>query len=196
MGYSKTVDEFFAKPSPYAKQLAELRQIMLDAGMEETLKWGSPVYVAHGKNIAGISAFKSYVGIWFFQGALLSDVKGVLMNAQEGKTVAMRQWRFQKDEPLDVPLISSYIREAMANAREGREIKPAKAKPLVLPLELKEALKSDDVLKQQFDQLSKSCRREYAEYIGEAKREDTRMRRLEKSLALIREKKGLHDKYT
>ncbi len=197
MAYAKSVDEFFSKPSPYASQLASLRQIMLDAGLTETLKWGAPVYVAHGKNIAGIGSFKSYVGIWFFQGALLSDPKGVLVNAQEGKTVAMRQWRFQGDDPIDGAMIPAYLEEAIANAREGREIKPTKAgvKPIVVPDELKQALKENSALKTAFAALSKSCQREYAEYIGEAKREETRNRRLEKSIGLILDQKGLHDQY-
>ncbi len=195
MAYAKSVEEFFSKPSAYAKELESLRRLMLGTGMEETLKWGAPVYVAYGKNIAGIGLFKSYTGIWFFQGALLSDPKGVLINAQEEKTVAMRQWRFTKGESIDEKEVISYVQEAMENAKEGREIKPEKGKPIIIPAELKRALQQDTTLKQQFDALSKSCKREYAEYIAEAKREETRLRRLEKSIAMIREKKMLHDKY-
>ncbi|MBK7633096.1 MAG: hypothetical protein IPJ13_01585 [Saprospiraceae bacterium] len=44
--------------------------------------------------MVGLAAFKSYTGIWFFQGGLLDDKQQFLMNAQEGKTKAMRQWRF------------------------------------------------------------------------------------------------------
>lgn len=195
MGYAKSVNEFYSRPSLYAQQLGILRNLMLDAGLEETLKWGIPVYMAHKKNIAGVSSFKSYFGIWFYQGALLEDSAGVLMNAQEGKTVAMRQWRFAEDDPIDETLILRYLQEAIEHAKEGREIKPEKAKPIVIPAELKKAFLEDATLKQQFDALSKSCRREYAEYIAEAKRQETRLRRLEKSIAMIREKKGLHDQY-
>lgn len=196
MAYAKSVDEFFSRPSAYTKQLSALRRIMLNTGMKETLKWGAATYVAHGKNIAGISSFKSYVGIWFFQGALLTDSRGVLQNAQKGKTVAMRQWRFQEGDVIDAKMVTAYVLEAIENAKEGREIKPVKTnKPVVLPDELKDVLVADQTLKSQFDQLSKSCRREYAEYIAEAKRADTRLRRLEKAVAMIRENRGLHDKY-
>lgn len=195
MGYAKSVDEFFSQPSPFQKHLLHLREICLHTGMTETLKWGIPVYVAHDKNIAGICAFKSYFGIWFYQGALLDDNKNMLINAQEGKTVAMRQWRFTEHDRIDEQLILSYLQEAIENARSGREIKPAKSKPLELPIELKQALYNDHMLKQQFESLSISCKREYAEYIAEAKKEETRLRRLEKTIGLILQKKGLHDKY-
>jgi uncharacterized protein YdeI (YjbR/CyaY-like superfamily) len=54
-----------------------------------------PVYALKGKNVAGFSAFKSWAGIWFFQGVFLKDEKGVLINAQEGTTKGLRQWRFK-----------------------------------------------------------------------------------------------------
>ncbi|MCB0693361.1 MAG: YdeI/OmpD-associated family protein [Lewinellaceae bacterium] len=195
MAYAQSIDDFFSRPSPFSEQLATLRQIMLDAGLQETLKWGIPVYVGHQKNIAGIAAFKSYAGIWFYQGALLSDPGGVLVNAQEGKTQAMRQWRFQEGDHLDRSLVRSYLEEALEHAREGREVVAKKSRPLVIPEELRQALASDPDVARQFDQLSLSCRREYAEYIGEAKREETRLRRLEKAIPMILAQKGLQDQY-
>lgn len=195
MDNAKSINAFFARPTNFKDQLFTLREIVLRTGMKETLKWGIPVYMAHGKNIVGISSFKFYFGLWIYQGALLTDPSGVLMNAQEGKTVAMRQWRFAEGDPIDETLILKYLQEAIEHAKAGREIKPEKAKPIVIPAELKRAFQQDGLLKHQFDALSTSCRREYAEYIGEAKREETRLRRLEKSIAMIREKKGLHDQY-
>jgi uncharacterized protein YdeI (YjbR/CyaY-like superfamily) len=61
--------------------------------MTETVKWGVPVYTIEGKNIVGIAGFKAYVGLWFFQGAMLKDKKKKLINAQDGKTKALRQCR-------------------------------------------------------------------------------------------------------
>lgn len=195
MAYPTTIDQFFARPSPFSGVLLDLRTIMLEVGMTETLKWGIPVYMAHGKNIAGIAAFKSYAGIWFYQGALLADPAGVLINAQEGKTVAMRQWRFQLGEPVDRSLVQAYLEEAIGHADTGQEIKPRRARPVVIPEELQRAFASNPDLNMKFDRLSISCQREYAEYIGEAKREETRMRRLEKVIPIILAQKGLQDQY-
>ena len=73
-------------------------------GLEETVKWGGPVYVADGKNIVGLGAFKSYFALWFFQGALLADQEKVLVNAQEGRTKALRQWRFENKREIKTRL--------------------------------------------------------------------------------------------
>ena len=96
----KTIDEFMENQGEHKKALIRLREIILSTGLIETIKWGSPVYTLNGKNIAGIGAFKSYFGIWFFQGALLQDLQKNLVNAQEGKTKALRQWRFKSIQEL------------------------------------------------------------------------------------------------
>ena len=61
----------------------------------------SSVYVYKNKSIIGLSAFRNYFGFWFFQGAFLNDYKKILVNVQEGKTKAMRQWRFHKIGEID-----------------------------------------------------------------------------------------------
>jgi len=69
--------------------------------MTETIKWSAPVYTFEGKNLVGLGAFKSYVGLWFFQGSLLNDKKKKLINAQEGKIKALRQWRFNSVKEIE-----------------------------------------------------------------------------------------------
>src|SRR5687768_7537380 len=71
-----------------------LKSILSKTILVETTKWGAPTYIFNGKNVLGIGGFKSYVGIWFFHGALLKDPSGKLVNAQEGVTKVLRQWRF------------------------------------------------------------------------------------------------------
>ena len=65
----------------------------------------------------------------------------------------------------------------------------------MLPDELKEAIASDIELAEQFEKLSQSCKREYAEYIGEAKKVETKVNRLNRIIPLILKGKGLNDKY-
>jgi len=89
----KTPEEYIAKNKDWQQSLILLREILLSTQMRETIKWGVPVYTFEGKNIVGITAFKLYVGLWFFQGAMLKDKKKKLINAQAGKTKALRQWR-------------------------------------------------------------------------------------------------------
>lgn len=191
----KTVDDYIAKSTQWQDVLTKLREIILSTGLEETVKWGGPAYTLNGKNIVGLGAFKSYTGIWFFQGVFLKDEKNKLVNAQEGKTRALRQWRFNSVKEMDPDLIKSYIFEAIDNQKEGKEIKPARTKPVVIPPELQNAFQRNSTLQDRFNELSPACKREYAEYVAEAKREDTRLRRIEKIIPMIMEKAGLNDKY-
>jgi len=165
--------------------------------MTETIKWGAPVYTFERKNIVGIGAFKSYVGLWFFQGALLNDKKKKLINAQEGKTKALRQWRFNsvKEIEAESKTIKQYLKEAILNQKQGKEIKPERKKLLEIPKELNDFIKKDKKVKESFNSLSLSKQREYAEYISEAKRDETKLKRLFKIAPIILKGKGLNDKY-
>jgi len=190
------VDEYIAKKSEWKAELELLRSAFKDLPLEETIKWGAPTYVYKGKNVVGLAAFKNYCGLWFFQGALINDKYNVFINAQEGKTKAMLQWRFNSIDEIDIKKIKEYTLEAINNVEEGKEIKPKKnTKPVVIPSELEIEFSKDTSLENNFKNLSLSCQREYAEYITEAKRETTRLRRLEKIIPMIKEQKGLNDKY-
>ncbi len=197
MSGKSTVEEYIRKHERWSEALKVLREIIRSTGLEETLKWGAPTYTLEGKNVVGLGAFKSYVGMWFFQGALLKDEQQKLINAQEGKTRAMRQWRFQSVDEIreQAETIRAYVEEAITNQREGREIKPRRDKPLIIPEPLASSLAGDGELKRCFEALSRSRQREYAEYIAEAKREETRQKRLEKIIPLILAGKGLNDRY-
>ena len=190
----KSFQDYIVKNSTYTKELNHLRNVLLTCNLKETIKWGIPVYAFDGKNVVGLSAFKGYFGLWFYQGALINDTKNKLVNAQEGKTQAMRHWRFESADEIDEKLIKVYVQNSIDNFKSGKEIKPQK-KPLIIPNELKEALASDNDLGNFFDGLSLTYKREFAEYIGNAKREETRKNRLEKIIPMIREGKGLNDKY-
>ena len=191
----KTVEQYISSLEDWQEETIKLREILQSMDLEETVKWGGPVYVAHGKNVVGLGAFKSYCALWFYQGALLDDEDNVLINAQEGKTKALRQWRFDNQRDIKTRQIKKYVRQAMALAADGKEIKPRRNRPLVLPKELKAALAKDNKAKANFDKMSKSCRREYAEHIAEAKRDETKQRRLKKIMPIIRSAQGLNDKY-
>jgi uncharacterized protein YdeI (YjbR/CyaY-like superfamily) len=168
---------------------------MLSTEMEETLKWGAPAYIINKKNVVGLGAFKSYAGLWFFQGALLKDPKKLLINAQEGKTNAMRQMRFASLDDLDINVIRAYVDEAIQNQKAGMEIKPVSKREFKIPEEMGKAFENDAGLKEKFESFSHSHRREFAEYVSEAKRPETRIRRLEKIIPMIKNTKGLNDRY-
>lgn len=188
--------EYIEKKESWSKELSTIRKVLLELPLEETIKWGAPTYTYNGKNIVGLAAFKNYCGLWFFQGALLKDDQKVLINAQEGKTKAMLQWRFSSMEEIDVELIKSYALEAIENQKEGRAIKSQKnTRPLIIPELFQKELDENSQLKEKFEAFSLSYKREYTDYISNAKREETKQKRLQKIIPMILEKKGLHDKY-
>lgn len=139
--------------------------------------------------------FKNHYALWFHQGVFLKDKSSMLVNAQEGKTKAMRQWRFEEDDSIDEDLVLYYIEEAIQNCRDGKEVKVKRKVGVTIPPLLRETLKQNSKLNIAFKALTPGKQREYAEYIGEAKREETRQGRLLKITPMILEGKGLHDKY-
>ncbi len=194
-----TVDEYIAarcqERPEHADALAKLRRAVHIKPLKETIKWGAPCYTHNGKNVVGIAAFKAYVGLWFHQGALLKDPANVLVNAGEGKTKALRQWRFEKASDIKSAAVRDYVKEAIQLAEDGKEIKPSRSEPVKIPPELTAAFKADPALKSAFDALTPGKRRDYANHIAEAKRDTTRQSRLEKIIPMIKKGGGLHDKY-
>ncbi|OEK04538.1 YdeI/OmpD-associated family protein [Roseivirga misakiensis] len=196
---SKNVEDYFAPDAPQVEQMTYLRAILKAFPFEETVKWAFPVYTISGKNIIGLGGFKAYAGIWFFQGCFLRDEANQLVNAQEGKTHAMRQWRFQSVQEIkeNEDLIKAYIEEAIENHHAGKEYKPPKKspKPLIIPTELQSVLDNNLALKESFQAHSLTNQRDFAEYIAMAKRDNTKQSRLEKIIPMIQNGIGLKDKY-
>ncbi len=188
-------DDFISHFPEWKNELKKLRSLLLTTELTETIKWGMPVYTINGKNVVGLGAFKSYVGIWFYQGVFLKDKKKKLINAQEGKTKAMRQWRFPSLDEIDDQSILEYVEEAIQNQKDGKEIKPAKNKTLILPKELTTYFSKNINIKNAFDKFTLGKKREFAKYISEAKREGTKLKRLEKIAPMILAGQGLNDKY-
>ena len=163
----------------------------------EAFKWGSPVYTSGGKNIFWIARFKNHFGLGFFNGMFLKDPKNVLVNAQEGKTQAMRHWKFISDKNIDSSTVLAYMNEAIENQKKGMQLMPKKKKDVLptLPKLLKEALDKSPNTQKAFDTLAPYKKRDYAEYISTAKQEKTKLSRLEKILPMINKGLGLNDKY-
>ena len=190
----KRVDTYIKKHEKWSAVLEAARKILLATEMEEAVKWGGPAYTLDGKIVIGLAAFKNHCAIWFHNGAFLKDAEKRLMNAQEGTTRGLRQWRFEEGDKLPVGLVKSYVKEAIENQLAGKTIKPKQHK-LSIPDELAVALKKSAKLNKAFEKLTPGKQREYAGHIGSAKQEVTRLSRLQKAKPLILSGVGLHDKY-
>jgi len=193
-GY-KTVDEYILNVKEGSGILIVLRELIGLTELKETVKWGIPVYTINDKNVLGIAAFKTYVGLWFYNGSFLKDDAGVLVNASEGVTKAMRQWRFTSVDEIDDKLVLKYVNEAIENQKEGKELKPERSKPVIIPDDLKEVFNEDKELENCFNRFTPGKQREFVNYISEAKTTETRKARVQKVIPLILENIGLNDKY-
>lgn len=188
------VDGIIAKAPNWAQKIMnELREIILQCGLQETVKWGAPVYTHHG-NVVGLVALKNYVSLWFYEGAQHSDPKKVLIASGEN-TQALRQWRFTEVTEINRELVSQYVNEAALNSEKGIKTPKGKVKVPPVPDILKDVFKKEPELKKFFDRLAPSHKRDYIEHIAGAKREETKLRRLEKCLAQMREGKELNSQY-
>ena len=142
MKHSKSVDDYIRDAQQWQPELKRLREILKTTKLNEETKWGAPCYTHNGKNVVGIGSFKSYFGLWFHQGALLKDDKTVLLNAQEGKTKALRQWRMTSAKEINAAVIKRYVKEAIEHIDAGHQIKADRSKPVDVPSELRRALVS------------------------------------------------------
>lgn len=183
------IESFINKHNIWREELNYLRSLLHATELEESIKWGMPSYRCNGKNVIGIGAFKNHIGIWFHQGALLSDPNNILINAQKGKTTAMRSIKITKELPINKSILIPYITEAIRNAKDGKEIVPAKPtdikREVDIPNELQQAFESSSVLLAMFDGLTEIQRFDYVKYIASAKRATTKISRMEKIIPLI-----------
>ncbi|WP_353164075.1 DUF1801 domain-containing protein [Empedobacter brevis] len=173
----------------------KIQQIVNETELVKEFKWGGDVYTFNKKNVLAFSGFKHHFALWFHNGALLTDSYNVLVNANEAKTKALRQWRFNSAEDIDVKKVKEYVLEAIRLVKEGKEIKPEKSAPKEVSGILKNTLDQDIKLFTSFKTLTPGKQKEYIEYIEEAKQEKTKISRIEKIKPLILEGKGLNDKY-
>jgi uncharacterized protein YdeI (YjbR/CyaY-like superfamily) len=178
----------------WEEEIEIIKSILNKTELIETTKWGGIVYTINNKNVIGIGAFKNYFAIWFYNGVFLKDELNVLVNANEGVTKGLRQWRFSSKNEINENQIFSYIKEAIANEKEGKSIKPTKKERIVCAF-LESELKSDEELLLAFEKFTISKQNEFLEYIETAKQDKTKISRFEKIKPMILQNIGLNDKY-
>ena len=190
---NKRISEYLAKHSQWKEGLDKLRKILDKSELEPAIKWGAPIYHLNNKNVVGLLGFKNHFCLWFYQGVFLKDEKSLLINAQEGKTKAMRHLRFKDSNEVNVRIVTSYVKEAILNQKNGKEIKVVRKSPAFkLAPELKENFVKSKTLKKAFDKLSPAKQKEFSNYISTAKREETKKRRLQKIIPLIKTGKPIY----
>ena len=190
----KEEKNYWNKVNQWEEEIEILKSIISKTELVETTKWGGSIFTNNNKNILEIGGFKSYFGVWFLNGVFLKDEAQVLVNAQEGVTKALRQWRFQSKEEIKEKLLLQYIKEAIANEEKGLSHKPVK-KELIICDFFKNELTQSTAFAEAFLLFSPFKQKEFLEYIATAKQEKTKATRMEKIKPMILQNIGLNDKY-
>ncbi len=193
------VEWFFSKDTKWKEEYAELRNLVLDCGLTEELKWGCPCYTNNTEsqqesNIVLIHGFKEYCALLFMQGALLKDSKGILIQQTENVQAA-RQIRFSSLAEIlnHKTTIIEYIHEAIAINNAGLKVELKKITEYKVPEEFQIILDEMPALNTAFKALTPGRQKSYLFYFSQAKQAKTREARIEKYVPKILEGKGLED---
>jgi uncharacterized protein YdeI (YjbR/CyaY-like superfamily) len=190
---SQKIDDYINTLPAWSKKIcSRLRRIVLksDPAMIEDWKWG-PNYYLQGM-ICGYGAFQKHVSFVFFQGTLLKDKKKILQS--NPGNLHNRHIKFTDVAEIDEDVLLEYLLEAIDNNRKGKRLLEAKDKNLAVDKDITKAFKEAGLLTY-FEGLAYSHRKEYLQWIGDAKKEETRNSRIEKAIAKLSSKEMMHDKY-
>lgn len=198
----KRIDDYIDKSAEFAKPILQhLRHLVHHANpnVKETIKWGFASFDYKGP-LCSMASFKQHCVFGFWKAKLLHDPEGHLSErANQGGEAMGNLGRITSinDLPPDNILIN-FIREASRLNDEGIKL-PAPPKKdkgeLVIPGYLKESLKMNAAARDTFEKFSPTNKREYIEWINEAKTEETKARRLETAIEWMAEGKVRNWKY-
>ncbi len=198
----KRIDAYIVKAEPFAKPiLAHIRGLIHAAcpEVEETMKWSFPHFDYKGTMMCSMASFKQHCAFGFWKAALMKDAdKLVGMAKTEVAMGHMGRITSVKDLPSDKKMLS-LIKEAMKlnddDVKLPSRAKVTATKELEIPTWFTAALKRDAKVKKQFEAFSPGKKKEYVDWLVDAKTEATREKRMETALEWIAEGKQRHWKY-
>lgn len=178
----------------WTEELEALRQIVLETGLTEEIKWGVPVYTHKGKNIVNVSALKESANMGFYKGAIMKDSHQIL--EQQGNIQSARIIRFTDVARIHElkEVLKAYVLEAIAIEESGKKVETVK-NPEPVPEELLQAFDEDPAFKKAFFALTPGRQRGYIIHFSQPKQTTTRMGRIEKNKQRILDGVGFHDRY-
>jgi uncharacterized protein YdeI (YjbR/CyaY-like superfamily) len=194
----KRIDAYIAKAQPFAKPiLKHLRELVhrSNPDIDETIKWSMPHFDYKGKSIFGMASFKMHASFGFWRAGNLPDPDKIL-NSKEAMGHLGRITSL-KDLPPDKIMIK-YLKAAAKLVDGG--VKPPKKQPkpktqLVIPEYFIKTISKSKKALRTFENFSYSHKKEYVEWVTEAKTEETRKARLTKAIEWMSENKVRNWKY-
>lgn len=187
------VDAYIADSDQWPDEMAELRSVLLNGGLTESIKWGKPCYGHDGRNVAIMQEMNDFLALMFFKGALLADPDGVLVEQGPNSRSAKRMEFTSVDAVREhSDTVRKYIDEAIAVEDAGLDVGPP---PELVPVEeLQERLDADPEFRVAFESLTPGRQREYDLYFSDAKQAATRRSRIDRYAPKILEGKGFRDR--
>lgn len=197
----KAIDAYIAKSADFAKPiLNHIRNLVHKTcpGVEEKMKWSFPHFDYRDEMMCSMAAFKQHAVFGFWKAAIMKDPV-LLENARSEVAMGhLGRLTSLKELPSDKKM-TAWIKEAMQLNEKGIKLpsktKPAQKKELVVPDHFLKALSKNKKAKQVFENFAYSHKKEYLEWITEAKTEETRNKRMATALEWIAEGKGRNWKY-
>lgn len=188
------VDFYFKGSAKWSTELEQLRRVVLECGLTEELKWGTPCYTFQKKNIVLIHVFKEYCALLFFKGALLKSTDGLLIQQTENVQAA-RQIRFTSVREIVKlkSMLKTYIYEAIEVEKAGLKVDLKKTTEFKVTEEFQKKLKEKPALKEAFKALTPGRQRTYLLYFSSPKQTKTRESRIKKFIPQILKGIGLND---
>ena len=191
------IDAYIKKSGDFAKPILKHLRKVVHAGcpeVKETIKWSMPHFDYKGV-MCGMAAFKEHCAFGFWKESL------ILNRERSGEKSGMGSFGCIKslaDLPSEKMLIG-YVKKAAALNDAGIKVpgrtQPKKREPLTLPDDFSAALKKNAKARKTFEEFPPSKRRDYIEWVTEARREETRKERLGTSIKWLSEGKPRHWKY-
>jgi uncharacterized protein YdeI (YjbR/CyaY-like superfamily) len=197
----KRIDAYIAKSADFAKPvMVHLRGLIHNAcpDVSETIKWGMPSFEYKGPFI-GFAAFKKHMALGFWKAALMKDSKTLTGKDTKGSMGNLGRIESIEDLPKDSILIK-WIKEAKKLNDDGVKLNRAEKpkherKEYKMPAEFAKVLSKNKKAKEVFENFSPSHKREYLEWIVEARTEETRNKRMATAVEWLTEKKHKNWKY-
>jgi len=194
------IDAYIARSADFARPILEhLRKLIHKAWPDvvETIKWGMPYFQNNGALLCHMAAFREHCAFGLWNASLLTDPGGILQLKDKNAMGQFDRITSKKDLPSDKIMIA-YIREAAELNEKGvkrSRPKAAAKKELPVPPALAAALKKNKRALATFEGFPPSHRREYIEWITEAKTDATREKRIATTLEWLTEGKSINWKY-
>ncbi|MFT3748012.1 MAG: YdeI/OmpD-associated family protein [Agriterribacter sp.] len=197
----KRIDTYIAKAQPFAQPvLQHIRTVVHKAcpDVEETIKWGFPHFEYKGAILCSMAAFKQHCAFGFWKASIMKDPEKILHIGEKASMGHFNKIISLKDLPSD-KIFTAYIRQAAKLNEDGVQLPPkartTAATPFEVPDDVQKALQKNKKALEVFNAFAPSHRKEYMQWITEAKTAPTRNKRIETMIDWLKEGKSRNWKY-